>query len=130
MQLSSYQHKIVSYYEATENAYKDAWDLQHSNAIHYGYNDAKAKTFRESLNRMNEVMKEAAGITSNDVVLDAGCGIGGSSVYLAQNAGCRVTGITLSDRQVSKAREIIHEKSHKCYRHICILDRGIKSYPM
>jgi ubiquinone/menaquinone biosynthesis C-methylase UbiE len=52
---------------------------------------------------MNEVMMMAAGIKATDKVLDAGCGIGGSSIFLASTLGCKVTGITLSERQVQQA---------------------------
>ena len=110
MQLTNYHKNIVDYYAESENAYKDSWDLDNSLAIHYGYWDDKVKNFPQSLLRMNEVMMEAASITSSDQVLDAGCGIGGSSIFLAEKIGCNVTGISLSERQVIKARELALEK--------------------
>jgi SAM-dependent methyltransferase len=109
-QLTDYHNKIVQYYQATENAYKDAWDLDHSHAIHYGYRDEKARNFRASLLRMNEVMLEAAGISQTDHVLDAGCGIGGSSFFLATHVGSKVTGISLSERQVNCANDLAGKK--------------------
>jgi tocopherol O-methyltransferase len=104
MQQADYHEKIIQYYKDTENAYKDSWDLNNSLAIHYGYWDEKVKTFPQSLLRMNEVMMEAAAIRSTDKILDAGCGVGGSAIFLATTLGCRVTGITLSERQVEQAR--------------------------
>jgi tocopherol O-methyltransferase len=103
MALTEYQEKIVQYYKDTENAYKDSWDLDNSLAIHYGYWDAQVQTFPESLIRMNEILMTTADIRPADHVLDAGCGVGGSSVFLAAMLGCRVTGITLSERQVKQA---------------------------
>ena len=94
----------------SENAYKDSWDLNNSLAIHYGYWDEKVKNFPQSLLRMNEVMMETAKIKPTDKVLDAGCGIGGSSIFLAEKIGCSVTGISLSERQVNKAKELAIEK--------------------
>ena len=101
-----YHNKIIEYYNSTENAYKDSWDLENSLAIHYGYWDERVKNFSQSLARMNEVMADAAAIKPADVILDAGCGIGGSSIFLAQQIGCRVTGISLSEKQIFKAREL------------------------
>src|SRR6185436_20117279 len=98
-----YHKKIVEYYAATENAYKDSWDLDNSLAIHYGYWDKKVRSFPQSLMRMNEVMMEAAQIKSTDNVLDAGCGVGGSSIFLAPQTGCKVTGNTLSEKQAVQA---------------------------
>jgi len=103
MQPGEYHRKIIQYYKDSENAYKDSWDLNNSLAIHYGYWDSKVKSFSQSLVRMNEVMMEAAAIKSTDRVLDAGCGVGGSSIFLANEVGCKVTGITLSERQLQQA---------------------------
>ena len=100
---TEYHKKIVDYYQASENAYKDAWDLDNSFAIHYGYWDKKVRSFPQSLIRMNEVMAEAAQVKQSDTVLDAGCGVGGSSIFLVNAIGCKVTGITLSERQVEQA---------------------------
>lgn len=103
MHPTDYHEKIIQYYKDTENAYKDSWDLDNSLAIHYGYWDSIVKSFPQSLLRMNEVMIEAAAIKSTDKVLDAGCGVGGSSIFMASVLGCKVTGITLSERQVQQA---------------------------
>jgi cyclopropane fatty-acyl-phospholipid synthase-like methyltransferase len=103
MQPTDYHEKIIQYYKDTENAYKDSWDLNNSLAIHYGYWDSTVKSFPQSLLRMNEVMMEAAAIKSTYKVLDAGCGVGGSSIFMASVLGCKVTGITLSERQVQQA---------------------------
>ena len=100
---NDYHKRIIQYYKDTENAYKDSWDLDNSLAIHYGYWDEKVKSFSQSLLRMNEVMIEAAGITQNDRVLDAGCGVGGSAIFIGKTIGADVTGITLSERQMSHA---------------------------
>lgn len=103
MELLDYHKRIVEYYNATEHAYKDSWDLDNSLAIHYGYWDDKVRSFPASLVRMNEVMAEQAGILPGEKVLDAGCGVGGSSIFLASVRGAEVTGITLSAKQVQKA---------------------------
>lgn len=104
MSISEYHQRIIQYYKETENAYKDSWALDKSLAIHYGYWDEQVKDFPASLLRMNEVMMEMAEIRATDRVLDAGCGVGGSSIFMASTLGCRVTGISLSQKQIDQAR--------------------------
>ncbi|HUR65694.1 MAG TPA: methyltransferase domain-containing protein [Chitinophagaceae bacterium] len=110
MQPTEYHKKIIQYYKETENAYKDSWDLKNSLSIHYGYWDIFVKSFSQSLIRMNEMMLMMGRVKAKDRVLDAGCGVGGSSIFLASILDCRVTGITLSERQAEQATENARKK--------------------
>ncbi len=49
--------------------------------------------------QLTERMAELAGITGGQRVIDIGCGMGGSSIWLAKNRGCEVTGVTISSVQ-------------------------------
>jgi len=53
---------------------------------------------------MNEVLAQAIGIRPQDRVLDAGCGVGGSAVWLARHFDVTVVGITPVQSQVERAR--------------------------
>jgi tocopherol O-methyltransferase len=96
---------IEEYFVTCENAYKDFWDLDHSGLMSLGFWNKETKNLREALAYQNEVMASKAGIKAGDLVLDAGCGVGGSAVYLAKKVGCKVKGITLLEDQVAKASE-------------------------
>lgn len=128
-QLNPYHQKIIDYYRDTENSYKDSWDLDNSLAIHYGYWDQKVKSFPESLIRMNEVMIETAAIKSTDYVLDAGCGIGGSSIFLAKTLGCKVTGISLSKQQVDKANILANRDGVESKVSFEVMNYSATSFP-
>lgn len=83
--------------------YRTAWFDNENLALHYGYWEPGIKTHSQALLNKNRIMAEVAGIKSEDHVLDAGCGIGGSSIWMAKNLGCRATGITVSAEQVGHA---------------------------
>ncbi|UCH15580.1 MAG: class I SAM-dependent methyltransferase [Bacteroidales bacterium] len=97
--------EIADYYDQTVTHYRKFWDLNHSLAIHYGIWEQGIKTFRQSLQNTDRILAEKAQVKRADYILDAGCGIGGSAIYLAEKYNCRVKGITLSDRQVKWAKE-------------------------
>jgi tocopherol O-methyltransferase len=95
---------IINYYDSCQIDYELVWHLKSRMSMHYGYWDETTKNLRQSLTNMNVKLAEMAGISINDFVLDAGCGVGGSSIFLAKNIGCQVKGITLSAKQVETAR--------------------------
>lgn len=100
----SLQDAIVRYYDECYWDYRTSWLDGGNLAIHYGYWDDNTRSHSEALLNMNRYLAVTAGIESGLWILDAGCGIGGSSVWLAQEFGARVTGISLSTEQIEHAR--------------------------
>ena len=56
--------------------------------------------------QLMDLLIERSQLAPGSSVLDAGCGIGGTTRYLAQKHGCMVTGITISGRQVEMAKSL------------------------
>ncbi len=48
---------------------------------------------------------EGCDIRRDKRVLELGCGVGNSSVYIAREFGCHVTGVDISERMIQRARE-------------------------
>jgi len=94
---------VKNYYDHTEVHYRQFWKLEESMGLHYGVWDENTRTLAESILNTNAELARMGGIGPEDVVLDAGCGVGGSAIYLAKMTKCTVTGITLSQRQVNTA---------------------------
>ena len=94
---------ISRYYDLSEVHYRRVWNLDKSRSLHYGYWDESVKNFDEALLNNNKVLADYAEIKDGEKVLDAGCGVGGSSIWLAKEKNCQVIGISLNERQVKKA---------------------------
>ncbi len=94
---------IRNYYDHTEPHYRQWWNMEDSMGLHYGVWDKNTGSLAEAIVNTNAQLAEMGAIKPTDIVLDAGCGVGGSSIFLAKKYGCKVTGITLSERQVKTA---------------------------
>src|SRR6185503_13286802 len=95
MQSAASKSQIVDYYEQSEIDYRLVWHLSSQRAMHYGFWGKTARTLARALHNENKTLAALAHVTRQDHVLDAGCGVGGSSLYLAREFGCQVTGISL-----------------------------------
>jgi cyclopropane fatty-acyl-phospholipid synthase-like methyltransferase len=100
---TSQERKVVAYFEAAGVHYRRYWFSPATLAMHFGYYDGSVKSHEAALLKTNEVLADIASITGGEHVLDAGCGYGGSAIWLAKNRDCQVTGITLVAEQVNAA---------------------------
>lgn len=62
-------------------------------------------TLQQAMARTNEVMADRAAVPQGARVLDVGCGYGATALFLAQQRGCQVTGINISEKELELARE-------------------------
>ncbi|MBC7450973.1 MAG: class I SAM-dependent methyltransferase [Cytophagales bacterium] len=120
---------IARYYDVSEDHYVFFWDLNQSHALHYGYWDTNTKSFREALANINKLMADTAGITEGMKVLDAGCGVGGSTMWLAAHKSASVKGITLSHKQAKRGNENIALNSLSDKAKLEVQDFTQTSYP-
>ena len=104
------QEAAIKHYDACYWDYLFAWSSRNDLALHYGYWDENTRSHSESLLNKNQKLYEAAEIKSSDYVLDAGCGIGGSSIWMAKNHANHLKAITISAKQAYYAAQ--HAKRH------------------
>jgi cyclopropane fatty-acyl-phospholipid synthase-like methyltransferase len=96
--------RIRAYYDETWLDYRFLWLSPENLAVHFGYWDERTRSHDESLVNMNRLLARHIGIQPGQRVLDAGCGVGGSSLWLARNYGVSVVGITPVASQIARAR--------------------------
>lgn len=123
------QQQIVDYYDKCNIDYRLIWDLDNSYAMHFAYWDEKVKNFSQSLERENEILAEKVKIKSSDLVLDTGCGVGGSSIFLAKKFGCKVIGITLSKQQAEQATKNAERNGVANNTEFLVMDFENTSFP-
>ena len=80
--------------------------------IHHGYFLAPSDTKEKAQLQLIELLLERSALRTGVTVLDVGCGIGGTTRYLARERGCSVTGITISGNQVQMARRLTASQAH------------------
>ncbi|ARG98716.1 methyltransferase domain-containing protein [Legionella micdadei] len=105
---SKITQKIAKYWDQLSEGWRLVWGPH----IHHGYyEDSQVITPEKAQEKLIEKLAEMLEITPNNTILDVGCGMGGSSLYLAQNYHAIVTGITLSPKQVAIATQQSQEKN-------------------
>ena len=102
--------RIRDYYDETWLDYRMLWLNSQNHAIHFGYWDEHTRSHAESLLNMNRVLASQIGIRPGQRILDAGCGVGGSAIWLAKTYGVEVLGITPVASQVERARRYAQEQ--------------------
>lgn len=103
--LSNQQKEITTYYQECDNAYRDAWGLDKNMQLNLGLWQKETKNLTQALQNLNQEVAKHANLSKDDVVLDAGCGVGGTLIYFAKNYGCKGVGVTLTPHQSLKAAE-------------------------
>jgi tocopherol O-methyltransferase len=85
---------IRNHYDVVTPFYRLFWGPH----IHHGYWDAH-ETSSKAQEKLIAQLAQRAGIHRQAKIYDIGCGMGGSSRWLAKNFACEVTGVTLSPMQ-------------------------------
>ncbi|KAF7549970.1 hypothetical protein G7Z17_g6041 [Cylindrodendrum hubeiense] len=98
--------RIKLHYDLASDYYLSLWG-EH---IHHGYwptEESQATlTKEEAQTNLIQLLLDISKSPPNSAVLDVGCGVGGTSRYLASKYGCTVTGITISSKQVEIANRL------------------------
>ena len=89
---------IRDHYDLSTPFYRLLWGPH----IHHGLWDADESP-RQAQLQLTQRLAKLAGVAAGQRLLDIGCGMGASSIYLAKTRGCRCTGVTISPLQRSWA---------------------------
>lgn len=101
---STLSQQIQQFYDASSGLWEQIWG-EHMHHGYYGPEGDVRKDRRQAQIDLIEELLTWAGVKQAENILDVGCGIGGSSLYLAKKFNATATGITLSPVQANRAME-------------------------
>lgn len=108
--------KMVTYWYETywETGFKRWWKGHETLALHVGLYEKGTRSLKEALLKMNDFVGKLLELDENKKakVLDAGCGVGGTSIYLGNKySKVKFIGITISKKQVEWAKRYAKERN-------------------
>lgn len=96
--------QIQQFYDASSGLWEQIWG-EHMHHGYYGADGTLKKNRRQAQIDLIEELLRWADIQTAENILDVGCGIGGSTLYLAEKFQAIGTGISLSPVQIRRATE-------------------------
>lgn len=108
--MTSKQQHVIDYFDQTHNDYRLLWGIDRHLGLHCGFSDEQVRGHDQAVLHMNQVLASMAGISASDRVVDAGCGIGGSALWIAEHIGAAVVGVNINPRQIEQARQLAKER--------------------
>jgi tocopherol O-methyltransferase len=102
--------KIVEHYDVVSPYYRTLWG-EH---LHHGYWITGEESKERAQVQLIEHLAEFAEINYGSAILDIGCGMGASSIYLAKHFHASTIGITISPVQVEMAKKAAAETRLDC----------------
>lgn len=114
--------QIIRHYDELSPFYKDVWGIH----IHHGHWRKGTETKEEAQEQLIKELILRAKIKNGSRILDVGCGLGGSAIYLSRALGAHVIGITISRVQV----EIGTDLAARCCANVRLLQMDAEALEM
>jgi len=111
----------ISYHYDLGNDFYRLW-LDETMAYSSAMFDQPAEDLSNAQVRKWDRLLELLQPSSKDHLLEIGCGWGGFAIHAARQAGCRITGITLSEEQHDWARREVEQAGLESYVDIRLQD--------
>ncbi len=95
-----------NFYTLITKFYEKGWGKSFHFAPRY-----EGESFEDSIKRHESFLALKLGLTSNDKVLDVGCGIMGPARNIARISGAKIIGLTINQHQVDRCEELNNASS-------------------
>ena len=113
--MSNHNEIVADWYtDHWEPGFKQWWKGYETLGLHEALYEKNTKNFEEGLLNMNNFVGRLLGLKEKQSakILDAGCGVGGTSIYLGNKfKNVQFTGITITPKQVIWANKFAAERN-------------------
>ena len=113
--------KVKEYYDTSTRWYRWFYYDKDSLAIHYGFWENPGESRTDALINQYREVASLLKPQSGETILDAGCGVGGGSLWLREQTSANYVGITTSKKQLEMAK--INAKKRELEAGIKFLER-------
>ena len=113
-ELSEHEKNIGRAYDNAWPQFIDFWGIDESLGIHLGYYEPGVIRYKDQVLNMNKYIGYLLELPKEESmkVLDVGCGVGGTSIYLANKyKNINITGITVAEEQVHLATKFARQRN-------------------
>jgi len=125
--------KIIYWYEEHwEPGFIKWWKGYETLALHDGLHEKGVRSFKDALLNMNDFVAKLLGLEKDRemIILDAGCGVGGTSIYLGNKfPRAKFIGITISRKQVELAKRFARERNFNKNTSFFVMDYMKTAFP-
>jgi len=107
--MSKSKDLVIEYYQHYWPKFVQWWAVDETLGIHYGYFEKGIHTHKEAILNMNDYVWSLIGLENRESsrILDAGCGVGGTSIYLAKKyPNVEFIGLAISSEQINLANNL------------------------
>lgn len=94
---------VRRYYDENQALFDLFWTDRKTLSMNYGFWGDRTRGLAAALHNQHREMAAKLEVGPLDVVLDAGCGVGGMAIFIAREFGARTVGVTLSATQARRA---------------------------
>jgi tocopherol O-methyltransferase len=101
--------RIIRHYDELSSYYRDLWGIH----IHHGYWTTGQETKEEAQEQLIKELVSRAKIENGARILDVGCCLGGTAIYLNRSLGADVVGITISPEQTKIGNDLARRSGAK-----------------
>lgn len=92
---------VGSHYDDLDKYYREIWG-EH---VHHGLFDQPGISVEQATLRLSDKIAEILNLSSDQQLLDIGCGYGGTARYFAEKYSADISAVTLSEKQLDYAKK-------------------------